>query len=215
MLNKHLSENSLLLKDQFVYIKSQSTINALHTVVDTALSNINSGLLTGIVQLDLRKGFDTLNHKILLYKLEKYGIHDNCLAWFKSYLHNRSQLVCSNGISSSLSHLSIGVPQGILGPTLFVVYVNDFSYNISSITTIRYADDTSLIAWGKDITEVQCKLQSGTNKAVDWLMANRLLVINEKSTCMLIGTRQRLSDISLNICISGKLYLYKTTWGLH
>ena len=108
MLNKHLSENSLLLKDQFAYIKSQSTINALHTVVDTALSNINNGLLTGIVQLDLRKGFDTLNHKILLYKLEKYGIHDNCLAWFKSYLHNRSQLVCSNGISSSLSHLSIG-----------------------------------------------------------------------------------------------------------
>ena len=205
MLNKHLSENSLLLKDQFAYIKSQSTINALHTVVDTALSNINNGLLTGIVQLDLRKGFDTLNHKILLYKLEKYGIHDNCLAWFKSYLHNRSQLVCSNGISSSLSHLSIGVPQGtILGPTLFVVYVNDFSYNISPFTTIRYADDTSLIAWGKDITEVQCKLQSGTNKAVDWLMANRLLLNNEKSTCMLIGTRQRLSDLSLNICISGK-----------
>ena len=136
--------------------------------------------------------------------LYKYGIHDNCFAWFKSYLHNRSQLVCSN-ISSSLSHLSIGVPQRtILGPTLFVVYVNDFSYNISPITTIRYADDTSLIAWGKDITKVQCKLQSGTNKAVDWLMANRLLVINEKSTCMLIGTRQRLSDLSLNICISEK-----------
>ena len=114
-------------------------------------------------------------------------------------------MVCSNGISSSLSHLSIGVPQGtILGPTLFVVYVNDFSYNISPITTIRYADDTSLIAWGKDITEVQCKLQSGTNKAVDWLMANRLHVNNEKSTCMLIGTRQRLSDLSINICISGK-----------
>ena len=71
MLNKHLSENTLLLKDQFAYIKSQSTINALHTVVDTALSNINNGLLTGIVQLDLRKGFDNSNHKILMYKLEK------------------------------------------------------------------------------------------------------------------------------------------------
>ena len=89
----YFSDNSLLIEDQFAYIKHQSTVNALHTLIDNTLCNINDGLITGIVQLDLRKGFDTINHYILLYKLEKYGINDNCLSWFKSYLSNRQQVV--------------------------------------------------------------------------------------------------------------------------
>ena len=71
ILNTSLYEHSLLYNDQFAYVKSQSTVNALDTLVDTMLYNINNSMLTGIVQLDLRKGFDTVNHKILLYKLQK------------------------------------------------------------------------------------------------------------------------------------------------
>ena len=183
-------------------MKSQSTVNALHTVIDTVLCNINDSKLTGIVQLDLRKGFDTLNHKILLFKLFKYGVIDNCLSWFKSYLNNRRQIVKCNDISSKSCVLTIGVPHGtILGPTLFILYVNDFSKNIDPVLSIRYADDTSLMAWGADIYELQTKLQIGTNKAMEWLRNNRLLVNNEKSTCMLLGTRQRISNLSLDIDI--------------
>ena len=203
-LNNYLSKHSFLHDDQFAYVKSQSTVNVLHTVVDTVLCNINDSKLTGIVQLDLRKGFDILNHKILLFKLSKYGVIDNCLSWFKSYLNNRRQIVKCNDISSKSCVLTIGVPQGtILGPTLFILYVNNFSKNIDPVLSIKYADDTSLMAWGADIYELQTKLQIGTNKAMEWLRNNRLLVNNEKSTCMLLGTRQRILNLSLDIHIGG------------
>ena len=82
--------------------------------------------------------------------------------------------------------LSIGVPQGtILGPTLFILYFNDFSNYIDPTLCIRYADDTSLVAWGANIIEVQSKLQLGTDKALEWLNKNRLLVNNDKSTCII------------------------------
>ena len=204
MLNTYLCEHSLLYNDQFAYVKSQSTVNALHTLVDTTLYNINNSLLTGIVQHHLKKGFDTINHKILLYKLQKYGISSNCLNWFKSYLNNRKQIVKCNDKLSQPCLLSIGVPQGtILGPTLFILYFNDFSNYIDPTLCIRYAYDTSLVAWGANINEVQSKLQLGTDKALEWLHKNRLLVNNDKSTCIILGTRQRISNLILNIHISG------------
>ena len=108
MLNTYLYEHSLLYNDQFAYVKSQSTVNALHTLVDTTLYNINNSMLTGIVQLDLKKGFDTINHKILLYKLQKYGMSSNCLNWFESYLNNRKQIVkCNDKLSQLASYLLV------------------------------------------------------------------------------------------------------------
>ena len=139
-----------------------------------------------------------------MYKLEKYGINDNCLSWFKSYLSNRQQVVSCNGELSQFCSLSIGVPQGtILGPTLFVIYVNDFSLDLGPVSVIRYADDTTIIACGKTSNEVQLKLQSSVDNALVWLNKNRLLVNSSKSTCMLIGTRQRLASSSLLIHING------------
>ena len=204
-LDKYFSDNSLLIEDQFAYIKHQSTVNALHTLIDNTLCNINDGLITGIVQLDLRKGFDTINHYILLYKLrKKCGINDNCLSWFKSYLSNRQQVVSCNGELSKFCSLSIGVPQvTILGPTLFVIYVNDFSLDLGPVSVIKCADDTTIIACGKTLNEVQFKLQSSVDNALVWLNNNRLLVCYSKSSCMLIGTRQRLANSSLLIHING------------
>ena len=203
MLNKYLCENSLLKNDQFAYVKYQSTVNALHTVVDIALNNINNSMLTGIVQLDLRKGFDTINHKILLYKLQKYGINANCLSWFQSYLNNRKQIVKCNNKLSVPCNLTIGVPQGtILGPTLFILYINDFSTFVDPVICLRYADDTSLVAWGKNIIEIQEKLQTGADKALQWLHNNRLFINSNKSSCLLLGSGQRLNNLSLNVSIS-------------
>ena len=87
-----------------------------------------------------------LCHKILLYKLQKYGISSNCLNWFESYLNNRKQIVKCNDKLSQPCILSIGFPQlTILGPTLFILYFNDFSNYIDPTLCVRYADDTSLV----------------------------------------------------------------------
>ena len=129
---------------------------------------------------------------------------------------------------SKFCSLSIGVPQGTtLGPTLFVIYINDFSLDLGPVSVIRYADDTTIIACGKTLNEVQLKLQSSFENALVWLNNNRLLV-NSKSTCMLIGTQQRLANSSLLIHINGTflenceytnllgLYIDKNvTWNKH
>ena len=130
------------------YMHNRSTNTALHTFVDEILFNMNNRLLTGVCQLDIRKDFDSLNHEILLHKLEKYGVLDVSLSWFQSYLSSRSQIVKVNGKISNVCTVNIGIPQGtILGPILFVIYVNDFD-NFKNFTCIRYADDSSLSSTG-------------------------------------------------------------------
>ena len=201
LLTRPFSLPKYFIQSLFIII---STVNAVHTLIDTTLSNIDQGMLTGLVQLDLTKGFDLVNHKILLFKLNKYGVVNNCLSWFDSYLSDRQQLVCYNGNTSDICNLSIGVPQGtILVPTLFVLYINDFSNNIGPAICIRYADDTSIVACDYNITALQSKLQASTEKATEWLTNNRLLVNSNKCSCMLIGSRQRIKNLSLNIYIVG------------
>ena len=97
------------------------------------------------VFLDLKKAFDTVDHRILLKKLYAYGIRGNILKWFECYLTDRSQYVAYNGVESKVS-IICGVPQGsILCPLLFIIYMNDIC-NVSHLCTILYADDTSVVA---------------------------------------------------------------------
>ena len=202
VLVNHLIDNNLFSQNQSAYMKNQSTVYALHTFIDDVLSNINNSLITGVVQLDLRKGFDTINHEILLFKLEKYGIKNNALLWFKSYLFNRKQIVKCNTHLSSSQTLSIGVPQGtILGPMLFLIFINDFSSNLGPASSILYADDASIYNSGSNLAEVQSSLQRYVDLTIEWLHANKLHVNNDKSTSMLLGTRQRINNLDLHVKI--------------
>ena len=95
--------------------------------------------------LDLSKAFDTLNHKILLHKLQLYGIRGNAYRWLENYLSNRQQYVTFNGIDSTFKNIECGVPQGsILGPLLFLLYVNDISNTSALLSFILFADDTNI-----------------------------------------------------------------------
>jgi hypothetical protein len=127
-LLKYLECNNLLNGDQSAFIRNHNTQTAIHRVTEDWIDNISDHMLTGVCSLDIKKCFDTINHDILLKKLINYGISEESVLWFKSYLKNRLQVVYCNGNMSNEAVINIGVPQGsVLGPLLFNIFVNDIS----------------------------------------------------------------------------------------
>ena len=150
--------NNMLYKYQFGFRKKHSTSHAIITLVERVSKALDTGKYVVGVFLDLKKAFDTVDHSILLNKLYLYGIRGNIHNWFKSYLTNRSQYVEYNKVKSKTEIITHGVPQGsILGPLLFIIYMNDFSRSSELLFSILFADDTSVFIEGtclNDISEI-------------------------------------------------------------
>ena len=140
-----LEINSILYIKQFGFRKENSTALALIDIVEKIKNTIDKGKYGCGIFIDLKKAFDTVNHQILLSKMEHYGIRGTLLKWFESYLTDRKQFVYHNGESSSLKSISCGVPQGsVLGPLLFLIYVNDIPNMSSKLIFYLFADDTNI-----------------------------------------------------------------------
>ena len=141
-LTSFLSKHNILSNYQFGYRKQHSTTHAILNISDQILRNLDDKKHTVSIFLDLSKGFDCVNHKILLKKLHHYGIRGIAHDFFKSYLTNRQQKTSVNGIFSDWLTILCGVPQGsVLGPLLFLLYTNDLS-NASNFYINLFADDT-------------------------------------------------------------------------
>ena len=131
--------------------------------------------------LDFRKAFDTVNHQILLKKMYKYGIRGVVYDWFKSYLSNRKQYVNINKVNSPKLNITCGIPQGsILGPLMFLLYINDIA-NVSSVLFfLLFADDTTVFCSGKNIDDLINIVNREMQKLIIWLYVNKLSINTEK-----------------------------------
>ena len=137
-------------------------IHCASHVTNTLLENIDKGLLTGLIFLDLSKAFDTLDQSIMLDKLTSPGMNRSAVQWFRSYLTMRTQSVCTNGVLSEPQPISFGVPQGsVLGPLLFIIYINDLPLAVQGCCVELYADDTLIYFASKSVSEIQAQLTSG------------------------------------------------------
>ena len=163
--------------------------------------------------LDLAKAFDSVNHKILLQKLEKYGVRGTPLMFIESYLSNRWQYVKLNDISSNLERINIGIPQGsILGPLLFLLYINDLP-NASNFFVKLFADDIFLSLSSQNFNALKKKVNNEIKKIYTWLTANKLTLNIKKSKFMIISKRKginknlfkvKINSVPLERCSSYK-----------
>lgn len=187
-INKH----SLLYKFQFGLRSGHSTSNALMIIVDKILGGFNEGDMTIGVFIDFSKAFDTVNHQILLNKLIKYGIRGPAYKWLTNYLHNRKQFVSYDSVTSSTGNISCGVPQGsILGPLLFILFINDMYKVSEKIYPILFADDSNIFIQGKNLSNITAILNEELSKINLWIQANKLSLNIDKTKFILFKPRRK------------------------
>ena len=196
-----LRTNNLIYEHQSGFRKSHSTDTCLIYLLDYIRTNSSKGLLTGMVMMDLQKAFDTVNHDILCDKLDILGVKS--ISWFKSYLSGRYQKVSIGKVFSDSIPITCGVPQGsILGPLLFLCYVNDMVTSIDSdCKLILYADDSTILFSHKDPKIIAQKLGKVLERCSDWLVDNKLSLHLGKTECMLFGSKSKINKLQ-NFSIS-------------
>jgi hypothetical protein len=184
----YLEQINILTENQFGFRKGRSTLDATMQVLNNITEACCKKKTSVNIFLDLQKAFDTVDHNLLIQKLSAYGCKDLCLQWFASYLRGRHQFVSSGETSSSRQPISCGVPQGsVLGPLLFLVFINDLPSALPRAHGTLFADDTLLQLNGCN----QAKLQDDINQTMmdlhAWMLANKLSLNTAKTQYLIIS----------------------------
>ena len=191
----YLDNNEFLSNKQNGFRKGRSTLDSIVNFTSDIFENINDSKFTIATFIDLKKAFDTVNHKILLEKLLLAGINGNTLNLISNYLENRFQKTICNGKLSELNKVTCGVPQGsILGPLFFLIYINDLQGILGNNSYHLYADDTVIYFSDKSVEIAEMKLQSILDKFSKWCAVNALTVNTSKTKVMVFGSRHRIKN---------------------
>jgi hypothetical protein len=207
-----LEQNHVLFDGQFGFRSNLSTTHAILLITDKIQRAIENKLYScGILRKrSLKKAFDTVNHKILLKKLENYGIRGLTKAWFRSYLTYRRQFVSIGHSVSDYQPITCGVPQGsVLGPLLFLLYINDFNNCATDIDFHLFADDSNLFCSHKNLQNLEITLNNQLCNIYKWLCANKLSLNIDKSNFVLFYPPQKRLIFSVNLKIHDKVIMEK------
>ena len=207
-LKSFLEQHNILHDSQYGFREKRSTEHALLDIINQIETNMGAELYSRGIFIDLQKAFDTVDHQILLSKLHHYGVRGITNRWFFSYLLGRQQTtqIGANNTSKKETILS-GVPQGpVLGPLLFLIYINDISNSADQLKFYLFADDTHMLYADRNLKSLETVVNHELSNVYDWLIANKLSLNIKKSNFVIFRPRQKKLNYEVNL----KVFDYQT-----
>ena len=205
-LVQFLNRQGTIISGQYGFRAGHSTAMAILDMVERIRQAWAEGNAAVGVFIDLKKAFDTVDHRILLKKLDHYGIRGKTLELLESYLGNRSQYVCYGGFESPRGRVECGVPQGsVLGPLFFILYVNDIARACPGLQLVLFADDTSGFAKDRDPARLLDKVSEGMGQLSTWFRKNRLTLNIKKTEYIFFGGAHEHPSLERGLTIGGEL----------
>ena len=199
-----LEKNKCLYDLQFGFRSKHSTSHALITITEQIRNALDKGEQACGIFIDLQKAFDTVNHKILVDKLAHYGVRGVTNNWFTSYLSDRHQYVTIQGFKSNTNRINHGVPQGsVLGPLLFLIYINDLHNAIIYSKVYHFADDTHFLNINPSVKKIQKQMNVDLKLLYKWLLANMISLNCSKTELIIFKPNRSNEKLQYNIKING------------
>ena len=197
-LLKYFLQNSIITNHQFGFLPGRSTQLAIFEIVKQIYSSLNNKKLFGAICLDISKAFDCIDHKKLFEKMISCGLSNVVVKWFRSYF-DRTQCVKFNNILSDTLPVTSGIGQGtILGPLIFIFYINDLTKNIGNLQINMYADDCLIYCTGNNWNLMRPKVERGLDNVQTWCTKNRLKLNVRKSKTLLVGSYQKTNSVDVS-----------------